>query len=219
MSLDKLQKQIHDDATHRAEEVEGEARRLASGLLSEAKIKAKEIEETKRKELEEEIARLEAEQKANSELLEKNALLDARNHLVESLIPKLKSMTVKKAREKGYEALINDAIKEANEIAPQEDLILTINKNDAAYAKKFKGKINYGNVGNGVELQTKNGDIKITATIEGLFDKNRQMIETMLVEEAFPTLEKKLAPREKKMPIKKAPKKKAEGKAIKKKRK
>jgi vacuolar-type H+-ATPase subunit E/Vma4 len=225
MSLDKLQKQILDDASRRAEEAQSAARKQASEIIQNAKDKAKEIESAKKKELAEEIARMEAEQTANAELQESGVLLDARNAVVESELPNVRSLAIRMIKEKGYGKLIAMAISEAEAIAPQEDLVLVVNKNDSVHVKNFKGKVTIGEVENGVEIHTKNGDVKIAATIDGLFERNRQEIEKALIEEAFSGRKRSSAPapakpkvkaKKKAKIVKKAPAKKSSVKKAKK---
>lgn len=192
--MDKLQKQILNDASRRAEEAESLARKQAAEILQKAKERAREIEDAKKKELADEISRMEAEQVANSELEENSVMLDARNAVIEGALPGVRSLVVKMMKEKGYEKLVSMAIREAEEIAPQNELVLVVNKGDSAHVKNFKGKVTYGEVVNGIEIQTKDGSVKITATIDGLFERNRQEIEKALIEEAFPTRQRKTSP-------------------------
>ena len=185
MPLDKLQKQILDDAKRKADEMRAEAEKRAAAILKEAEAMNKAEEDELEEELMTETARAQEERKANAELQERGVLLDARNKVVESLLPKVRSMAVKNVREKGYGTLINRAIQEASGVLPQQELTLTISKKDAGLVKRFGGKIKYGNVGNGVLLENSKGSVSVLVTIEKLFEKNRPEIETLLINEVF----------------------------------
>ena len=202
--MDKLQKQILDDATRKAEEIMGVAQKQADAVLKEAKGRSDAEEKSAREALEAESARLQEEQRENAELQERSMELEARHKLLDSLMPKLKSEVIRKVRASGYGKLINKAIAESNSVLPQEELILVIGKKDAGLVKNFGGKIQYGDVGNGVELRNKNGSVKISVTIEGLFEQKKSEIETMLIGELFSHREQ-----EKPAPAKKAKPKKA----------
>ncbi len=210
MPLEKLQKQILDDAKRKADEIEGEARKQAAEVVKQAKETAKGIEDEANSEIEQELAREEAEYAANAELQEQSILLGAREHVVEGLMPKLKSMTAKKLRVSGYSKLINLAVKEAHSIAPDEDLTVVIGKNDAKLVKDFGGKVRYGDFGGGVEIYTKNGAIKISAKVEDLFDDSAAAIKTELIKEAFSKIKGG------KKPSRTEPAKRARKKAVKK---
>lgn len=186
MPLERLEKHILEGAKSRADEIKGEARKQAERILAEARAKAKEIEAAAERSAREEIARREAEQDEGMDLQERAALLEARNKAMEATISRLRRLVVKKAGKKGLKRLINSAIDEAGRIAPQEGLTLVIGKKNSGLVNAFGGRIRYGAVGNGVELHNKSGSVRINATMEGLFEENRQEIETMLLEEAFP---------------------------------
>ncbi len=181
MPLDRLQKQITDDARHKADALHEDAQKQAESIIRHAKAAVEEAGKGIDKELKQEFSRTEEEQRENAELQERSLMLDARGELVENLMPRLKAMAVKMIKKEGYGRLINRAIEEAGKIAPQEELTLFIGRNDAKLVKNFGGKIKYGNVGNGVELRNKNGSVRVAATIEGMFDKSRPEIEAKTI--------------------------------------
>ncbi len=189
MPLDKLRKQILDDAQRQEREIEGGARKQAEEIIGQARARAKEAEDKAGAELAAEISRREEEQRANFELQERGMLLEARNKAVEGLMPKVKALALKNVTESGYSRFLARAIEKAGEIAAHEKLVLTVGKKDAKYIKNFDGKVKYGDVGRGVELGTDDGKVKLAATLEGLFEENRRAIETMLINEVFPKMQ------------------------------
>lgn len=186
MPLDRLQKQIIEDAWRKADALRGDAQKQAESIVRHARAAAEDAGKGMDKELKQEFSRAEEEQRENAELQERGLMLDARSRLVESLMPRLKAMTVKRIKKEGYGRLINRAIEEAGKIAPQEELTLLIGRNDAKLVKSFGGRVKYGKVSNGVELRNKNGNVRVAATIEDMFDKSRPDIEALLVSDAFP---------------------------------
>ncbi|MDE1873970.1 MAG: V-type ATP synthase subunit E [Candidatus Micrarchaeota archaeon] len=186
MPLDRLEKRILEDAWSRADAIEDEAKREAARILATARAQAREKGSASERSAKEEIRRIEAEQEEGMELQERGALLDARDKAMEVALARLRKLVVKRVKKEGYKRLVERAIGEASAIAPEEELTLVIGRNEARFAKGFGGRIKYGSVGNGVELRNQNGSVRITATIDGLFEENRQEIETMLLREAFP---------------------------------
>lgn len=185
MPLDRLEKRVLADASGRAQAIEAEAKTHAEKILAEARAQAKEIEAAADKKTIDEIARQEAEQLEGLELQERSMLLEARNKAMEGALARLKKLVIARIRKKGYERLISRAIEEAGNVAPQDELTLVIGKKEAKIVRSFAGRIKYGEVGNGVELRNRSGSVRITATIDGLFEENKQEIETMLLQAAF----------------------------------
>ncbi len=185
MPLDRLEKHILEDAESRASEIEGKGREAAAKTLDDARSKAKNIREAAEISTNAEISKMDAEQNESIELQERSALLEARNKAMQHAMVKLKALVIKRMKKAGYSRLIANAVHEARSIAPEGELTLMIGRKEAKQVRDFGGRIKYGNAGNGVELSNRSGSIRISATIDGLFEENRQEIETMLLEEAF----------------------------------
>lgn len=192
MPLEKLQKQIESEGERKASEIREEGMKQAEAIIKQAEAKASAIMQEAEAEIKRETDRMEQEEAENVELQKRGMLLEARNRAVERAMSKLRSLTVKRIRKFGYERLIGKAIDEASGLVPQESLTLSIGRGDAKLVKSFAGRIRQESVGNGVVLANRSGTVRVTATIEGLFEKNRQEIETLLIGEAFS--EKRAAP-------------------------
>ncbi|MDE1855369.1 MAG: V-type ATP synthase subunit E [Candidatus Micrarchaeota archaeon] len=185
MPLEKLERQITEEGERKARAAEGEGRKQADAIISAAEARAAAIMEAASSEIAREAERMEQEERENVELQERSLMLEARNKAVEKVIPRLRSLTVKRVKKDGYAKLINRAIEEASRLIPQETLTLSISKSDAKLVKEFAGRIKHESVGNGVVIANRSGTMRLTATIEGLFEENRPEIETMLINEAF----------------------------------
>jgi vacuolar-type H+-ATPase subunit E/Vma4 len=202
MPLEKLEKRIVEEGERKAHEIEEEGRRKAEAIIKEAEAKASQISSAADAEANREIERMAQEETENAKMQENELLLDARNKAIEKVMHRLRGMTVKRVKKLGYEKMINSAISEANMVSPSEALTLSISRNDAKLVKGFSGRIRYESVGNGVVLANRSGTVKITATVEGLFEKNRPEIETMLIEEAFS--QKRSTPKTRRVTVKSA---------------
>lgn len=202
MPLDKLQKQILDDAKRKAEEIVSVAEKQAEAILKEARSQAEDAVKSGEEELNIESSRELEEQQENAELQKRALVLEARHKLLESLLPKLKSMVIKRVRADGYDKLLNTAIGEASSMLPQQELTLVIDKKDAGLVRNFSGKVQYGNVGNGFELRNKDGSVKAVVTIEGLLEQRKSEIEMLLIEELFSSREQPKPVRAKKVRVK-----------------
>jgi vacuolar-type H+-ATPase subunit E/Vma4 len=185
MPLEGLEKRILADASSRAEAIRADAKKQAEKIIAEAEAQAKKIEADAEKKARDEAARQEAEQMEGLELRGRSMLLEARNRAMERALAKLKKLVARRIKKKGYGRLISMAIEEAEKVAPQEELTLVIGKNEARMVRNFAGRIKYGKAGNGFELRNRDGSVRLDVTIDGLFEKNRQDIETLLLRAAF----------------------------------
>ncbi len=198
MPLEKLEKRILADAWNRADAINEEARSQAEKILAGARSEVRKIESDAEKSATEDANRREAEQVEALELQERSAMLEARSKAIEGALSKLKTLVTRKVKKHEYSRLIAGAIDEAVRIAPQEELTLVISKSDAKLVKNFAGRIIYGSVGKGIELRNRNGSVRMVTTIDSLFEKNKQEIETMLLKEAFPKRKRMTASRRRK---------------------
>jgi vacuolar-type H+-ATPase subunit E/Vma4 len=188
MPLDRLEKRILADASSRAEAIRADAKKQAEKIIDEAEAQAKEMEADAEKRARDEAARHEAELMEGLELQARNMLLEARNRAMERALARLKRLVARRIKKKGYERLISMAIEEAEKVAPQEGLTLVIGKNEARMVRNFAGRIKYGKADDGFELRNRDGSVRLAVTIDDLFEKNRQDIETLLLRAAFANL-------------------------------
>ena len=186
MPLDALQKEILDEARKKSASIEKGAAEEAEAAIREAKAKANAANEAFERELKDEINRISLEYKSSREMQERNILLAARERLVDDLVERARATVVKRIREKGYKRLFDSAIAEAGKISPMEDLTLVIDKDDARYVKGFTGKIKYAK-SEGLVVYAAGGRIKIDATLDTLFDRNRAAVREALRAGVFGT--------------------------------
>lgn len=185
MPIEKLQKQVIDDAWRRADAMKEDAQRQGDAVVKEAKSKARAMKEQADREAAEEIRLLEDEERENADLLERAAVLDARSRVIESLIPRIKSMAIGDIKRDDYKRFITSAIEQATAMTQGEKLTMIVQRSDVRLVKNFGGRIKFGEIGNGIALVSKNGKITVKATLEDLFDGNRRTIETLLTQEIF----------------------------------
>jgi vacuolar-type H+-ATPase subunit E/Vma4 len=184
--LDALQKEILDEARKKSTAIEKGAMEEAEAVIREAKAKANAANEAFERELKDEMSRMSFEYKSSREMQERNILLAARERLIDDLVERARATVVKRIREKGYKRLFDSAIAEARKISPMEDLTLVIDKDDARYAKGFTGKIKYAK-SDGLVVYAAGGRIRIDATLDTLFDRNRAAVREALMSGIFGT--------------------------------
>ena len=186
--MDALQKEIQDDAKRRSDEIEAKARREAAAIVKEAKARADAADEAFERELKDEIGRLSLEYRSSREMQERNLLLAAREKTIDGLVERRRGSVIKRVKEKGYGRLFDSAIKEALKVSPMESLTLVMDKRDAKFAKGFAGKIRHsqGKM-DGLVIYAADGRIKIDATLDTLFDRNRDTVKEALRKGVFGT--------------------------------
>ncbi|VVB76606.1 V-type proton ATPase subunit E [uncultured archaeon] len=184
MTLDALQKEILDDAKRKSGEIESAAKNEAESILRQARDMAKSIDETAERELREETARIALEHKSDREMQEKGITFAAKEQYVAGLMERLRATVARRIKEKGYKRIFDSALKEAEKISPAEDLTIVIDKQDEKFVKGFAGKKRYQKI-DGLIIYAAGGKIKMDATIDSLFDKNRDMVREELMRGVF----------------------------------
>lgn len=179
MPLDALHREILDDARRKAGAVEANARKEAGAILKGAKARADAADGAFERELKDEIGRISLEYRSAREMQERNILLAARERLTEELVERVRGAVMKRVREKGYRRLFDAAIREALKISPAEGLTLVMDKQDAKFAAGFKGKVKYERM-DGLVIYASGGRIKIDATLDTLFNRNRDAVKEAL---------------------------------------
>lgn len=175
MPLDALQREIAEEAGRKADAIEEKARKEADAILKSAKARADAADSEFERELKEEIGRIGLEYRSSREMQEKNILLSARERLTEDLVDRVRAAVTKRVREKGYKRLFDSAMREAQKISPMKDLTLVMDKQDAKFAKGFTGRITYARI-DGLVIYAAGDKIKIDATLDTLFDRNRDLV-------------------------------------------
>jgi vacuolar-type H+-ATPase subunit E/Vma4 len=216
MPLDALQKEILDDAKRASGEIEAKARREADAIIREAKARAGASNEEFERGLSDEIGRISLEYRSAREMQERNLLLSARERLVDGLVDRIRAHVLKRVRERGYKKIFDSAIKEALKISPMDGLTLVMDKKDAKFARGFSGRIKYAKV-DGLTVYAADGRIKIDATLDTLFDRNRDAVKEAVRRGVFGVGKAKAAKKgsAKKAARKRAPKSAAGRKAAK----
>jgi vacuolar-type H+-ATPase subunit E/Vma4 len=175
MPLDALQKEILDDAKKRSNTVGETAMKEADAIVKGAKAKADAASAEFERELKDEIGRISLEYRSAREMQERNIRLSAREQLTDALVERVRGAVIRRIREKGLRRLFDSAIAEALKISPMKDLTLVMDKQDAKYAKDFTGKVKYEKT-DGLVVYAAGGKIKIDATLDTLFDRNRDAV-------------------------------------------
>ncbi len=185
MPLDDLQNEIIEEARRKARRMEDEARKTAAARIKEANEEARRIMKEASASAASETKMAKTEQESSSELQETNAILNAREEAVESVLPKIRDLVIKGIKAKGYRRIFDDAVEKAVELSPIEDLTFIVNKADEKFVKGLGGKVENGNVSNGVIIHTSDGSIKIVATIDSMFDQKLPEIKSYLTKNIF----------------------------------
>ena len=89
------------------------------------------------------------------------------------------NLVIRKIKKRSYRRLFDGAINEAVQISPMEDLKFVVSRENANLVK-FGGKVEYQNV-DGIIIYAEDGKIKIDATAQSLFERNRGLIKSLLM--------------------------------------
>lgn len=213
MPLDELQDEIIEEAKKKGKELVDTATASAAQKMKEARAQAARVKKDAESILAEEERRAREEHQAENSMQEDKEILTAKERVIEELLPKIRNDVTKKIREKSYRKIFDEAIEEALAISPVQELTFMVNKKDERFVKGLGGKVVFGGIGNGVIVYADDGNIKIVATVESLFQQKVDEIKGMLMKDLF---EKKETQRKVRRIVKKVRKMKPSVKKVKK---
>jgi vacuolar-type H+-ATPase subunit E/Vma4 len=84
-------------------------------------------------------------------------------------------------------------MKQAREMAPASDLVITVDKDDRSKIGNTESKVETRSIGGGLVISSKNGDISIDATVDRLIDSKSDEIRNALLEELFGSVKRQNA--------------------------
>ena len=171
MALGDIKHNIEEQARKEAGGIRETASKEAAAIIGEAKERAKGILQSLDGQVEAELKRLHDESEASGELAAKNVTLIAREDVLSSEASKIKRLLANDIRKSsGYDRIFKNAIKQAKEIAPADELVITVDKSDRARLGNTQSKVETRSMSGGLVIGSKNGDIEIDATIDRLIE-------------------------------------------------
>jgi len=213
MSLEEIKEQIVKDARKRASVIDEEAKTESYRITADAKARAKAMLEISRQEIAKRAEAMRMEHNAGVEI-ERNNLVLAKGSVVDSSSGAVKKGIVSIVMQKHYDKIVKKAITTAKDLTSGAELVIKADKE----SQKILAKLGYKSVPSsdkGVTIQTKDGSIKIDASVESMLSNKEEMIRSKIAEALFTERKaphaKQTAPKPKKI-------KKVEKKAAKKKK-
>ncbi len=183
MSLDGIKLSIEAGAKSEAESIHSSAMSETKKILDEAYQKARDVERDFEKETADEIAHMRQEQ--NSEIVRATQLcrLEAADAYVmresKDIVNGLASRIIKSDL---YAKLFKDALKRALEIAPVNELLVKVNKRDERFVRNSGAHVEFANI-DGLMISTRDGSIKIDATVDKLVDASIEYVRKAVISE------------------------------------
>ncbi|HVA83203.1 MAG TPA: V-type ATP synthase subunit E [Candidatus Aquilonibacter sp.] len=214
MSLEEIKEQIVKDARKRASVIDEEAKTESYRITADAKARAKAMLEISRQEIAKRAEAMRMEHNAGVEIERNNLVLLAKGSVVDSSSGAVKKGIVSIVMQKHYDKIVKKAITTAKDLTSGAELVIKADKE----SQKILAKLGYKSVPSsdkGVTIQTKDGSIKIDASVESMLSNKEEMIRSKIAEALFTERKaphaKQTAPKPKKI-------KKVEKKAAKKKK-
>lgn len=208
MSLKEIRQHIEDGAKKEAKSIHETASEERDAIVEEAQTSAKEIKEQSEMEAHGEIKRLESETEASIDIATRQILLGAREVAVDGETEKIKSLLIKDIRNsRSYARIFKEAMKSASELAPIEDLVIFVNKNDKDMIGSTKATIKIQDMRGGLIIYNSDSSAKIDASIERLIDTKSDMIKNELIAHMFHASKKVEKKARRKRPAKRQTKK------------
>ena len=218
MSLQEIKEQIVKDARKRAGAIDEEAKTEAYRITAEAKAKAKTILEMSRQEIAKRAEAMKMEHNAGVEIERNNLVLLAKGGVVDASSGAVKKGIVSIVMQRHYDKIVKKAISSAKDLTSGAELVIKADRE----SQKILSKLGYKSVPSsdkGVIIQTKDGSIRIDASVESMLSNKDEMIRSKIAEALFAERKaphaKQSAPKPKKIKkvVKKAAKKVAKKKS------
>ena len=186
MALGDIKHNIEEQAKREAVGIREAASKEADAIIGGSKERAKGILQGVEKQIEEELKRMRDESEASAELAAKNVTLTAREGVLSDEAAKMRRLLVKDIRaSKAYLKVFKDAMRQARDIAPAEELVITVDKSDRAKLGETASKVETKGMDGGLVISSRSGDIEINATVDRLIDSKSDAIRNALLDELF----------------------------------
>lgn len=194
MSLQEIREQILKEANKKAAAINQEGETESYRVLAEAKSKVKTIQDASKKEIAGRIEAMKREHMAGVEIERNNLMLLAKGNLVDANSSAIKRGIISIVMNKHYEKIVKKALSSAKELTFGAELIVKADKE----SQRLLTRMGYKSVlssDKGVVIQTKDGSIKIDASVESMLSNKDEMIRSKIAEAIFS--EKSSAPKQK----------------------
>lgn len=184
MSLQEIREQILKDAQKRANAINQEAETEVYRITSDAKAKSKMILDASKKEIAHKSEAMKKEHMAGVEIERNNLVLLAKGSLVDANSSAIKRGIVSIVMDKHYDKIVKNAIASAKDLTNGAELVIKADKE----SQKILVRLGYKSVlspDKGVIIQTKDGSIKIDASVESMLSNKDEMIRSKIAEAIF----------------------------------
>lgn len=186
MALSDIKHNIEEQAKKEAGGIRESASKEGEAIIGDARERAKGILQSAERQTEEELKRLREVSEASAELAAKNITLTAREEALSGEASKIKRLLAKCIRaSQSYGKIFKNAIRQAREVAPPGELVITVSKADRAKLGNIESKIETKEMGGGLMISSKSGDISIDATVDKLIGSRSEEIRNALLAEMF----------------------------------
>ncbi len=183
MPLDEIKQGIEADARSEAASIRDSAEPVIKSILDEAFQKAKAIESDYEKETAKEVARLRLDQAAEIGRTTQVSMLKAMDESIRRESKTIQGELANRLKKsEHYSRLFKDAMKKAEDMAPANELVVQVNKNDEHFVKNTGAQIERANV-NGLVIYSKDKRMKIDATLDVLVGSSLEDVMTATMSE------------------------------------
>ncbi len=183
MPLDEIKQGIEADARSEAASIHDSAALVIKGILDEAAQKANAIESDYEKETAKEIARLRQDQAAEIGRTTQVSMLKAMDESIRRESKTVQGELADRLRKsEHYGRLFKEAMKKAQDMAPENELVVQVNKNDEHFVKSTGAQIEHANI-SGLVIYSKDKRMKIDATLDTLVDSSLEDVMTATMSE------------------------------------
>jgi vacuolar-type H+-ATPase subunit E/Vma4 len=183
MPLDEIKRGIEASARSEAKSMRDSAMSESRKILDEASERAKGIEGACEKEAASEIARMRREQAAEMERAARVSMLEAIDTSIRREYRGMQGKLASRLRKsEHYGRLFKEALKRAQDVAPASELVVQVNKKDERFVKNTGAQIEHANI-SGLVIYTKDRSVKIDATLNRLIDSSVEDAMTIIMSE------------------------------------
>ncbi|MDE1845917.1 MAG: V-type ATP synthase subunit E [Candidatus Micrarchaeota archaeon] len=184
MSLQEIKEQIVKEAHKKAGAIDEEAKSESYRITAEAKARAKTILDMARLEIAKRSHAMRMEHDAGVEIERNNLVLLAKGGVVDSSSSAVKKGIVSIVMQKHYDKIVKKALSSAKELTDNAELVIKADKESG----KILAKLGYKSVPaseKGVIIQTKDGSIKIDASVHSMLSNKEELIRSKIAEALF----------------------------------
>lgn len=186
MTLENIRTGLLQEAKSEETRMLKEAEKESQSILNEAKEKAKQIKADAKISATNSVETEKKERISAAKLKANKIVSEARNKLVEKSMQQIWKEFKEISKQNGYDAFMKKIISEAEKELGMGAMV-SVNKDDQATAKKHSKNLakKIVEISGGAIISSKDNNVSIDASLEAIFENNREEIRGMVFKELF----------------------------------